>query len=94
PRWRVGLRYDRLAADNRLSDFALSGIDEEAFAHETGLDNEGHDPSRTSVMLDHSRSEYSRIRLQLARDDSYEESDTILTLQYVMSLGAHGAHQF
>ncbi|MCW8829159.1 MAG: hypothetical protein OQK94_08895, partial [Gammaproteobacteria bacterium] len=66
PRWRVGLRYDRLAADNRLGDFALTGIDEETFAHETGLDNEGHDPNRTSVMLDYSRSEYSRIRLQLA----------------------------
>ncbi|MGM0593732.1 MAG: hypothetical protein ACQETD_04260 [Pseudomonadota bacterium] len=94
PRWRVGLRYDQLEADNKLSDYALTGIDAEEFAHETGLDTEGHDPSRTTVMLDYSRSEYSRIRLQVAQDDSYEESDTIVTLQYVMSIGAHGAHQF
>jgi hypothetical protein len=94
PRWRVGLRYDQLEADNKLSDYALTGIDAEEFAHETGLDTEGHDPSRSTVMLDYSRSEYSRIRLQVAQDESYEDSDTIVTLQYVMSIGAHGAHQF
>lgn len=86
PRWRVGLRYDQLDSDNEGSDEAVLG--------EAGLDNEGHTPKRSTIMVDYSRSEYSRIRLQYAKDDSYEDSDNIVMLQYVMSLGAHGAHQF
>lgn len=86
PRWRAGLRYDQLESDN-------SGSDDIILA-EAGLDNEGHRPSRNTLMLDYSRSEYSRIRLQVAQDDSYEDGDTLVTLQYIMSLGAHGAHQF
>lgn len=86
PRWRVGLRYDQLTSEN-------NGTHEVVLA-EAGLDDEGHEPSRSTVMVDYSRSEYSRLRLQYARDDSYEESDNIIILQYVMSLGAHGAHQF
>jgi hypothetical protein len=86
PRWRVGLRHDQLESDNSGSDDAVLG--------EAGLDDEGHKPSRNTLMLDYSRSEYSRIRLQLARDNSYEDGDNLVTLQYIMSLGAHGAHQF
>jgi hypothetical protein len=86
PRWRVGLRYDWLEADNQ-------GSDEEVLA-EAGLDNEGHTPERVTLMADYSHSEYSRLRLQYAKDDSYEEGDDIVTLQFVMSLGPHGAHQF
>ncbi|MCU7812052.1 MAG: hypothetical protein KZQ77_12565, partial [Candidatus Thiodiazotropha sp. (ex Notomyrtea botanica)] len=86
PRWRVGLRYDRLDSDNR-------GSDEDVLA-EAGLDNEGHTPERLTLMGDYSRSEFSRLRLQYARDDSYEDSDDILTLQFIMSLGPHGAHRF
>ncbi len=86
PRWRVGLRYDQLDSDNE-------GADEEVLG-EAGLDDEGHTPTRSTVMLDYSYSEYSRLRLQYAKDDSYEDSDNILTVQYVMSLGPHGAHKF
>ncbi|MEW8346647.1 MAG: TonB-dependent receptor [Candidatus Thiodiazotropha sp.] len=86
PRWRVGLRYDWLEADNK-------GSDEEVLA-EAGLDDEGHTPERVTLMADYSHSEYSRLRLQYAKDDSYEESDDILTLQFLMSLGPHGAHKF
>jgi hypothetical protein len=86
PRWRVGLRYDELSADN-------SGADSDVL-EEAGLLSEGHDPSRTTLMFDYSRSEYSRVRLQYARDESYADTDNIITLQYVMSLGSHGAHQF
>jgi len=39
-------------------------------------------------------SEFSRIRLQSNKDDSYEKSDNQVLLQYTMSLGSHGAHQF
>ncbi|MCU7829297.1 MAG: TonB-dependent receptor [Candidatus Thiodiazotropha sp. (ex Myrtea sp. 'scaly one' KF741663)] len=86
PRWRAGLRYDRLDSDNRGSDQAVLA--------EAGLDNEGHTPERLTLMGDYSHSEYSRVRLQYTKDDSYEDTDNILTLQYIMSLGPHGAHQF
>jgi len=45
-------------------------------------------------MLDYSHSEYSRVRLQLSKDDSYPDSDNIIMIQYIMALGAHGAHRF
>jgi hypothetical protein len=32
--------------------------------------------------------------LQVARDDSSENGDTQVVLQYVLSFGPHGAHQF
>lgn len=84
PRWRLGLRYDRLKAD--AVDAALAG---------TVLDNEGHEPRRTSAMVDFSNSEFSRLRLQYNRDESRaDDRDNQWYLQYVMSLGAHGAHAF
>ena len=86
PQWRVGLRYDQLDSDNK-------GSDEDVLA-EAGLDNEGHTPKRTTLMVDYSYSENSRLRLQYAKDDSYEDSDNIFTMQYIMSLGPHGAHRF
>ena len=51
---------------------------------------------RTSVMLDWTPSEFSRLRAagrqrQQARPDA---TDNQLFLQYIMSLGAHGAHKF
>lgn len=86
PRWRIGLRYDQLQANNSGSD--------ELILQEAGLDNEGLNPHRSTLMLDYSRSEYSRIRLQYSQDDSFEISNQIFSLQYTMSLGAHGAHAF
>jgi hypothetical protein len=86
PRWRVGLRYDSLTADNTGSDVDV--------LDEAGLITNDHDPSRSTLMVDYSRSEFSRVRLQYASDDSYEDSDNIITLQYIMSLGKHGAHKF
>ena len=86
PQWQAGIRYDRLKADN-------TGADADVLA-EAGLDNEGHTPKRVSAMLEWVPSEFSRIRLQYNRDDSYEKSDNQIFLQYTMSLGSHGAHQF
>jgi len=86
PRWRVGLRYDKLNSNNRGSD---AGVLEEA-----GLDDEGINPERHSVMLEWVPSEFSRLRLQFNRDESYEDTDQQIMLQYTMSLGAHGAHSF
>lgn len=86
PRWRIGLRYDSLDSDNEGSDADVLG--------EAGLDNKGHTPKRSTLMMDYSHSEYSRLRVQYARDDSYDDSDNILIVQYIMSLGPHGAHKF
>jgi len=52
-------------------------------------------PTRTSVMLDWSPSEFSRLRAQYAWDDASEGStDQQFFLQYIYALGAHGAHKF
>ena len=83
PRWRAGLRYDRLKIEDPGN--AFSG---------TSLATEGHTPKRVSAMVDFSNSEYSRFRLQYNRDDSYAVVDNQWYLQYIMSLGAHGAHRF
>ena len=45
-------------------------------------------------MLDFSNSEFSRLRLQYNDDHSSAVADGQVMLQYIMSLGAHGAHQF
>jgi hypothetical protein len=82
PRWRAGYRYDRL--DSGTVDFGANPLANEAFK-----------PERHTVMLDFSPSEFSRFRLQLARDESIAGvTDNQVTLQYVHSLGAHGAHRF
>lgn len=84
PRWRTGLRYDRL--DGGSVNFATNG----AF-----FDAVDFDPSRWSLMTDYSPSEFSRFRLQFARDKSFrDDPDNQLILQYILSIGAHGAHKF
>jgi hypothetical protein len=84
PRWRVGLRYDQLSADNQGPSLGVS----------TPLNDTSHVPSRITAMVDFSNSEFARLRLQVALDKSQSQEDKQLTLQYVMSIGAHGAHQF
>jgi hypothetical protein len=83
PRWRAGVRTERL--DSGSNSFAANP----AFAAIA------YKPRKNSLMLDFSPSEFSRIRLQLARDESRVGSpDNQLSLQYQMSLGAHGAHGY
>ncbi|MDQ6959736.1 MAG: hypothetical protein Q9M27_01805, partial [Mariprofundaceae bacterium] len=84
PRWKLGLRHAELYAHN--SDAAVT----------TGsiLDDLGHHPRRDSIVLGFSNSEFSRIRTQLSRDATQSKLDYQLSLQYLMLLGAHGAHQF
>ena len=45
-------------------------------------------------MLDWSPSEFSRLRLQYTNDQVLPRSEDQWYLQYIMSIGAHGAHQF
>ena len=94
PGWRVGLRYDQLKADNDISNFVSNGIDEDEFLEESSLGT-ADDPKRTSLMLDYSPSHFSRIRLQYSNfDNGRDENNDIFSVQYLMSLGAHGAHGF
>ncbi|MDE2440772.1 MAG: carbohydrate porin [Betaproteobacteria bacterium] len=84
PNWRGGLRYEQLDSGQR--DFG---------ANAANLMLTDYRPKKTSAMIDYSWSEFSRVRLQLAQDKSILGIvDNQLTLQYVMSLGAHGAHKF
>jgi hypothetical protein len=93
--WRTGLRYDRLTADNKLAMISNNtGEADDDIIEESGFQSGDHDPHRWSAMIDWSPSEFSRLRLQFNRDDSREESDNQAFLQYTMTLGAHGAHQF
>lgn len=83
PRWRVGYRYDRL--NEGSVDFGDNGA---------ALVEAGHDPDRHTAMLDYSPSEFSRLRLQVARDRTGHEAQTLAMLQYVVSIGQHGAHKY
>src|SRR5712672_73307 len=91
PMWRVGYRYDRLNAgttSNELVDSgALTGANFPILAK--------YNPTRHTVMVDWSPSEFSRVRLQVASDKSRSDvTDKQVFLQYIVSLGAHGAHKF
>jgi hypothetical protein len=91
PRWRVGYRFDWLNPGSKRYDpatvFAALDPANAYFA--------GYRPKRHTLMADWSQSEFSRLRLQFARDRSMQGvTDNQVTLQYIMSLGAHGAHKF
>jgi hypothetical protein len=84
PGWRVGARWDQLQ-DGKVKFGANSGA----------LSDPGYNPSKATLMVDWSQSEFSRWRLQVARDKSrQDETDNQLFVQYIMSLGAHGAHSY
>jgi hypothetical protein len=81
PRWRVGLRTERLDSGSVFDPDLLAPT--------------AYRPRKESLMVDFNPSEFSRLRLQLARDRSrIGAPDNQLLLQYQMSLGAHGAHGF
>ncbi|MDB5813054.1 MAG: hypothetical protein JWN23_171 [Rhodocyclales bacterium] len=84
PTWRVGLRYDLL--DSGVVDYGSNAAN---------LNATDYKPTKTSLMFDWSPSEFSRLRLQVARDKSRQgAADNQLFVQYQMSLGAHGAHSY
>lgn len=83
PRWRFGTRIDGLAMDQAGAAFAG-----------TALAAADDDPQRFSVMTDWSNSEFSRLRLQYTRDRTGPVAASQWGLQYIFSIGAHGAHSF
>jgi hypothetical protein len=91
PQWRVGYRYDKLDAGSTTIGLVDSGALTAADFPILGKYN----PSRNTVMIDWNASEFSRIRLQFARDLSRQgQPDNQIFLQYTVSLGVHGAHTF
>ena len=88
PRWRLGLRSERLNAGTP-DDGRYANPYFERYA------TSGYRPRKTTLMVDFSTSEFSRVRLQLAQDRArLGRADKQLFLQYQMSLGAHGAHRY
>ncbi|MGL5360630.1 MAG: hypothetical protein ACRDBI_13080, partial [Shewanella sp.] len=81
PTWSVGGRYGKLAAQE---------------AH--GEHFHGQTLTETELMLAWHPSHFSTVRLQYTQQQGVNfegvEDDNLFTLQYIMSLGAHGAHQF
>lgn len=93
--WRTGIRYDRLNVDNDLAMISnATGESDDDIFEESGFESGSHDPNRWSAMVDWTPSEFSRLRLQYSRDESKESADDQMFLQYIMTLGAHGAHRY
>jgi hypothetical protein len=91
PRWRAGVRYDRLNSGSVTNQLAaglgLSAADFPVLA--------SYNPSRLAAMVDFSPTEFSRIRFQAMKDYVADGvTGYQYWLQYIMSLGPHGAHQF
>jgi hypothetical protein len=84
PYWRVGARYDRLSTGS--VDYGANGI---------YLAQQSFDPQRYSVMLDYTPSEFSRFRVQWQQSKIRPDlTDNQLFVQYILTIGAHGAHKF
>ena len=77
------MRYDQLSSDDPGQ--AFDG---------TPLMPSSGDPRRYSLMTDWSNSEFSRLRLQYTLDQTGPANDSQWGLQYIFSIGAHGAHSF
>jgi hypothetical protein len=92
PAWRIGYRYDRLNYGSIDNGIVANGLGPPAASFPLLA---GYSPTRNTVMLDWSPTEFSRIRLQFASDKSrLGLTDNQIFVQYMYSLGAHGAHKF
>jgi len=84
PSWRVGARYDRLSTGT--VDYGANG---------PYLAQESFNPQRYSVMFDYTPSEFSRFRVQWQQSRLRPDlTDNQLFVQYILTLGAHGAHKY
>jgi len=76
--WRIGARYSKMNA-----------------AINTAIAADGFDPESRTVMVDWTNSEFSRVRFQYNREElSKDNNDNQFILQYIVSIGAHGAHKY
>ncbi|MDQ6916775.1 MAG: TonB-dependent receptor [Pseudomonadota bacterium] len=84
PNWRVGARYDRL--DPGQVNYGTNAA---------YLDSPAFHPERSTLMVDYTPSEFSRVRLQWAQSKTQAGlTDNQVFLQYILTIGAHGAHKF
>ncbi len=93
--WRIGFRYSRLYSpelSDELQDHELQ---------DTSFDNQGFSPRVSSLMIDWTNSEFSRVRVQYNREqllpegkEKGNEHDDQFLFQYVVSIGAHAAHKY
>ncbi len=82
--WRAGYRYDLLDPGSR--DYG---------SNNATLPRPNYQPSRHSLMVDYSPSEFTRLRLQYTKDRaSVGQDENQWYVQYIFSLGTHGAHTF
>ena len=92
PQWRVGYRHDALRFGTVNNGIVNNGLGPVAADFPVLANNS---PTRNTLMLDWNPSEFSRIRLQFASDKSrLGMTDNQVFVQYIYSLGAHGAHKF
>jgi len=78
------LRYDRLSQGTPEYGSNAAFVATDPFS-----------PQRATVMLDWTPSEFSRIRLQYAQNKERPGfTDNQFFVQYILTLGAHGAHKF
>lgn len=81
PNWSMGLRYGEL--DSQLQ-------------HDEHFDSQ--ELKETELSLAWHNSHFSTVRLEVSHQSNVgfdnAQNDNVLTLQYVMAMGAHGAHQF
>ncbi len=86
PRWQFGLRYDAVGTTNRVTG--------------TGPGEDFDESERWTAALTYRPSEFSLLRLQAATadmvtgEDGAGEDFDYVYLQYILSLGSHGAHKF
>ena len=84
PAWRVGVRYDWLNSGS--VDYGVNAA---------YLTRDAFNPQRTAVMFDWTPSEFSRIRVQYQQAKLRPDmTDNEIFVQYILTLGAHGAHKF
>ena len=86
PRWELGVRYDAV------------GFTNEKRGPRPAVDTDYDESQRWTAAATYHISERSRIRAQVAQVDAafddHREDYTQFYLQYQVSLGAHGAHNF
>jgi len=84
PRWQAGLRYDVTGWTNELRS--------------AGENEDWDESDRWTAAVSWKPTEYSQLRLQYSNADIMTEEGAkdfdYVYLQYMMSLGSHGAHKF
>lgn len=89
--WRAGYRYDWLGAGSVANGLVDAGS---LTAADFPL-LQSYRPRRHTVMADWRPSEFATLRFQVARDNTRPGvTDNQVWLQYIVSMGSHGAHKY